>query len=47
MVWDEQALNRQRSAQMLPLSRAGEGVRIFDDTGFDKKGRCSAGVARQ
>jgi SRSO17 transposase len=47
MVWDEQALNRQRIAQMLPLSRAGDGVLIFDDTGFDKKGRCSAGVARQ
>jgi SRSO17 transposase len=47
MVWDEQALNRQRIAQMLTLPRAGDGVLIFDDTGFDKKGRHSAGVARQ
>jgi SRSO17 transposase len=47
MVWDEQGLNGQRIAQMLPLSRPGDGVLIFDDTGFDKKGRSSAGVARQ
>jgi SRSO17 transposase len=47
MVWEEQALNRQRITQMLALSSAGEGVLIFDDTGFDKKGRCSVGVARQ
>ena len=47
MVWDEQALNRQRIAQMLTVSRAGDGVLIFDDTGFEKKGRSSAGVARQ
>jgi SRSO17 transposase len=47
MVWDERALNRQRMAQMLPLPSAGEGVLIFDDTGFEKKGRHSAGVARQ
>ena len=47
MVWEEQALNRQRSAQRLRLPSAGEGVLIFDDTGFDKTGRSSAGVARQ
>jgi SRSO17 transposase len=47
MVWDEQALNRQRIAQMLTLPSAGDGELIFDDTGFDKKGRHSAGVARQ
>ena len=47
MVWDEQALNRQRIAQMLTLPSAGDGVLIFDDTGFEKKGRHSAGVARQ
>ena len=47
MVWDEQGLKGQRSAQMLPLSRPGEGVLIFEDTGCDKKGRSSAGVARQ
>jgi SRSO17 transposase len=47
MVWDEQALNRQRIAQMLTLPHAGEGVLSFADTGFEKKGRASAGVARQ
>jgi SRSO17 transposase len=47
MVWDEQALTRQRIAQMRPLSQTEDGVLIFADTGFDKKGRCSAGVARQ
>jgi SRSO17 transposase len=47
MVWDEQALNRQRIAQMLTLPSAGDGVLIFDDTGFEKKGRHSAGGARQ
>ena len=47
MVWDEQALNRQRIAQMLSLPRTGDGVLIFDDTGFEKKGRHSVGVARQ
>jgi SRSO17 transposase len=47
MVWDEQALNRQRIAQMLALPCGGDGVLIFDDTGFDKKGRHSVGVARQ
>jgi SRSO17 transposase len=47
MVWDEQALNRQRIAQMLTLPSAGDGVLIFEDTGFEKKGRHSAGVARQ
>ena len=46
-VWDEQALNRQRITQMLRLPSAGAGVLIFADTGFDKKGRSSAGVARQ
>jgi SRSO17 transposase len=47
MVWDEQALNRQRVAQMLSLSSAGDGVLIFEDTGCEKKGHHSAGVARQ
>jgi SRSO17 transposase len=47
MVWDERALNRQRIAQMLTLPSAGDGVLIFDDTGFEKKGRHSVGVARQ
>jgi SRSO17 transposase len=47
MVWDETALNRQRIAQMQTLASEGEGVLIFDDTGFEKKGRHSVGVARQ
>jgi SRSO17 transposase len=47
MVWDDEALNRQRIAQMLALPSDGDGVLIFDDTGFDKKGRHSVGVARQ
>jgi SRSO17 transposase len=47
MVWDETALNRQRIAQMLTLPSEGDGVLIFDDTGFEKKGRHSVGVTRQ
>lgn len=47
MVWDETALNRQRIAQMRTLASEGDGVLIFDDTGFEKKGRHSVGVARQ
>src|SRR5918996_1952306 len=47
MVWDETALNRQRIAQMRTLPSEGEGVLIFDDTGFAKQGRHSVGVARQ
>jgi SRSO17 transposase len=46
-VWDEQARNRQRVAQRLSLSSAGEGVRSFADTGCEKEGHPSAGVARQ
>jgi SRSO17 transposase len=47
MVWDERALNQQRIAPRLTLPSAGEGVLIFEDTSFEKKGRPSAGVARQ
>jgi SRSO17 transposase len=47
MVWDETALNRQRIAQMQTLPSEGDGVLIFDDTGFEKRGRHSVGVARQ
>jgi SRSO17 transposase len=47
MVWDESALNRQRSAQMQTLPSEGDGVLIFDETGFEKQGRQSAGVAHQ
>ena len=47
MVWDENALNHQRIARMQTLPSEGDGVLIFDDTGFEKKGRHSVGVARQ
>src|SRR4029078_9731115 len=45
--WDEQDLNRQRVGAMTRLPSEGDGVLIFDDTGFAKQGRCSVGVARQ
>jgi SRSO17 transposase len=45
--WDEDGLNRQRARTMLRLPSEGDGVLIFDDTGFAKQGRCSVGVARQ
>jgi SRSO17 transposase len=47
MVWDETALNHQRIAQLRTVSSEGEGVLILADTGFEKKGRHSVGVARQ
>src|ERR1700758_2074068 len=47
MVWDETALNRQRITRMQTLPGEGDGVLIFDDTGFEKRGRHSVGVARQ
>lgn len=47
MVWDEQALNAQRVARMQALKTEGDGVLLFDDTGFGKQGRGSVGVARQ
>jgi SRSO17 transposase len=45
--WDEDDLNRQRVQTMLPLPSEGDGVLIFDDTGFAKQGTHSVGVARQ
>jgi len=47
LVWEEEALTRQRSAQRLTLPRDGEGGRSFAETGWDKKGRPSVGRARQ
>ena len=47
MVWDEEDLNRQRVEVMQALKTEGDGVLIFDDTGFLKQGRHSVGVARQ
>jgi SRSO17 transposase len=45
--WDEDDLNRQRVERLLALPSEGDGVLIFDDTGFAKQGKCSVGVARQ
>src|SRR6478609_10981510 len=47
MAWDEDDLNRQRVERLLALPTEGDGVLIFDDTGFAKQGKCSVGVARQ
>jgi SRSO17 transposase len=46
-VWDENRLNRQRIARMRTMPSEGDGVLIFADTGFEKQGRHSVGVARQ
>ena len=47
MAWDEDDLNRQRVEAMLALPTEGDGVLVFDDTGFAKQGSCSVGVPRQ
>lgn len=47
MVWDEQALNRQRVGKLLKLKSEGDGVLVVDDTGFAKQGHHSVGAARQ
>jgi SRSO17 transposase len=47
MVWDEADLNRQRVQLMCALPTEGDGVLVFDDTGFAKQGTASVGVARQ
>jgi SRSO17 transposase len=47
MKWDAGDLNRQRVQRMLELPTEGDGVLVFDDTGFPKQGKCSVGVARQ
>lgn len=47
LQWDEQELNRQRVKALLALPTEGDGVLIFDETGFAKQGLCSVGVARQ
>src|ERR1700760_3746358 len=41
MAWDEEDLNRQRVERLRALPTEGDGVLIFDDTGFAKQGRCS------
>ena len=45
--WNEDDLNRQRVERLLTLPTEGDGVLIFDDTGFAKQGKSSVGVARQ
>jgi len=47
MAWDHDDLNRQRVRTLLALPSEGDGVLIFDDTGFAKQGKCSVGVQRQ
>jgi SRSO17 transposase len=47
MAWDEDDLNRQRVGVMAGLPTEGDGVLVFDDTGFPKQGNSSVGVARQ
>jgi len=47
MQWDDEDLNRQRVHQMIAEATGGQGVLIFDDTGFAKQGKRSVGVARQ
>jgi SRSO17 transposase len=45
--WDEQDLNRQRVEKLIAEATLGNGVRMFDATGFAKQGQASVGVARQ
>jgi SRSO17 transposase len=47
MQWDEEDLNRQRVGKMIAEATHGDGVLVFDDTGFPKQGSASVGVARQ
>jgi SRSO17 transposase len=47
MRWDEHDLNRQRVEAMLALPTEGDAALVFDDTGFAKQGKSSAGVQRQ
>lgn len=47
MPWDENDLNRQRLQKMSAEASWGDGVLVFDDTGFPKQGKTSVGVARQ
>jgi SRSO17 transposase len=47
MRWDEDDLNKQRVQDLLTLPTEGDAALIFDDTGFAKQGKSSAGVARQ
>jgi SRSO17 transposase len=45
--WDEDDLNRQRVQRLLTLPTEGDAALVFDDVGFLKQGKASAGVAPQ
>ena len=45
--WDYEQLKRQRVEHLLENAVSSDGALVFDDTGFEKKGNCSVGVARQ
>jgi SRSO17 transposase len=47
MQSDAEDLNRQRVQKMSAEATRGDGVLVFDDTGFAKQGKASVGVARQ
>jgi SRSO17 transposase len=47
MVWDETDLAAQRVGIMVSLPTEGDGVLVFDDTGFAKQGKHSVGVEPQ
>lgn len=47
MQWDEEDFNRQRVAKMIAEATTGDGVLVFDDTGFPTRGTALVGVARQ
>ena len=47
MQGDEDDLHHQRVAKMITDATGGNGLLIFDDTGFAKQGKASVGVARQ
>jgi SRSO17 transposase len=47
MEWDAEDLNRQRVQKMSAEATRGDGVLVFDDTGFAKQGKASVGVKRQ
>jgi SRSO17 transposase len=47
MQWDEEDLNRQRVEKLIAEATLGDGVLMFDDTGFPKQGTASVGVERQ
>src|ERR1700756_2140052 len=47
MDWGGDDLTRQRVEHLLTLPTEGDGVLLFDDTGFAKQGKSSVGVGWQ